>query len=33
VEEIAARAGTVAYELRCGLTQRVRFVHIAGARG
>lgn len=27
VEEIAARAGTVAYELLCGLTQRVRFVH------
>ena len=29
VEEIAARAGTVAYELLCGLTQRVRFVHQA----
>jgi alanine racemase len=28
VEEIAARAGTVAYELLCGLTQRVRFAHI-----
>jgi alanine racemase len=27
VEEIAARCGTVAYELLCGLTQRVRFVH------
>ena len=27
VEEIAACAGTVAYELLCGLTQRVRFVH------
>ena len=27
VEEIAARAGTIAYELLCGLTQRVRFVH------
>ena len=27
VEEIAERAGTVAYELLCGLTQRVRFVH------
>jgi len=27
VEDIAARAGTVAYELLCGLTQRVRFVH------
>ena len=27
VEEIAARAGTVSYELLCGLTQRVRFVH------
>jgi alanine racemase len=27
VEEIAARAGTVAYELLCGLTQRVRFTH------
>lgn len=27
VEEIASRAGTVAYELLCGLTQRVRFVH------
>ena len=29
VEEIAAMAGTVAYELLCGLTQRVRFVHRA----
>lgn len=28
VEEIAAAAGTLAYELMCGLTQRVRFVHI-----
>jgi alanine racemase len=28
VEDIAARAGTVAYELLCGLTQRVRFVHV-----
>jgi alanine racemase len=27
VEDIAARAGTVAYELLCGLTQRVRFAH------
>ncbi|MGH8442614.1 MAG: alanine racemase [Nevskiaceae bacterium] len=27
VESIAERAGTVAYELLCGLTQRVRFVH------
>jgi alanine racemase len=27
VEDIAQRAGTVAYELLCGLTQRVRFVH------
>lgn len=27
VEEIAALAGTVAYELLCGLTQRVRFLH------
>lgn len=27
VEDVAARAGTVAYELLCGLTQRVRFVH------
>ncbi len=27
VEDIAARAGTVSYELLCGLTQRVRFVH------
>lgn len=27
VEDIAARAGTIAYELLCGLTQRVRFVH------
>jgi len=27
VEEIAALAGTVSYELLCGLTQRVRFVH------
>jgi len=27
VEEIAARAGTISYELLCGLTQRVRFVH------
>lgn len=27
VEDIAARGGTVAYELLCGLTQRVRFVH------
>ena len=26
-EEIAAAAGTLAYELFCGLTQRVRFVH------
>jgi alanine racemase len=30
VEEIAQRAGTVAYELLCGLTQRVRFVHEKG---
>jgi len=28
VEDIAAAAGTVAYELLCGLTQRVRFVHV-----
>ena len=28
VEQQAARAGTVAYELLCGLTQRVRFVHV-----
>jgi alanine racemase len=28
VEDIAARAGTVAYELLCGLTQRVRFAHV-----
>jgi alanine racemase len=27
VEEIAERAGTIAYELLCGLTQRVRFQH------
>ena len=27
-EEIAACAGTIVYELFCGLTQRVRFVHI-----
>ena len=27
VEEIAQHAGTIAYELLCGLTQRVRFVH------
>jgi len=27
VEDIAGRAGTIAYELLCGLTQRVRFVH------
>ncbi|HUR41316.1 MAG TPA: alanine racemase [Verrucomicrobiae bacterium] len=27
IEEVAAMAGTVAYELLCGLTQRVRFVH------
>lgn len=27
VEDIAGRAGTVAYELLCGLTQRVRFTH------
>jgi len=27
VEDIAARAGTIAYELLCGLTQRVRFAH------
>jgi alanine racemase len=27
VEEIAGLAGTLAYELLCGLTQRVRFVH------
>jgi alanine racemase len=27
VEEIAHSAGTVSYELLCGLTQRVRFVH------
>jgi alanine racemase len=27
VEQVAERAGTVAYELLCGLTQRVRFVH------
>jgi alanine racemase len=26
-EEIARHAGTIAYELFCGLTQRVRFVH------
>ena len=29
-EEIAACAGTLAYELFCGLTQRVRFVHRNG---
>lgn len=28
VEEIAQHAGTLAYELLCGLTQRVRFVHV-----
>ncbi|MGH8482406.1 MAG: alanine racemase C-terminal domain-containing protein, partial [Nevskiaceae bacterium] len=28
VEEIAGRAGTIAYELLCGLTQRVRFAHV-----
>lgn len=28
VEEIATLAGTLAYELLCGLTQRVRFVHV-----
>jgi alanine racemase len=27
VEEVAQHAGTIAYELLCGLTQRVRFVH------
>ncbi len=27
VEDIAERAGTICYELLCGLTQRVRFVH------
>jgi alanine racemase len=27
VEQVAERAGTVAYELLCGLTQRVRFAH------
>lgn len=27
VEQIAAAAGTIAYELLCGLTNRVRFVH------
>ena len=27
VEDVAARAGTICYELLCGLTQRVRFVH------
>ena len=27
VEEVAACAGTLAYELLCGLTQRVRFTH------
>lgn len=27
VEDIAAAAGTIAYELLCGLTQRVRFAH------
>ena len=26
-EEIAGLAGTVVYELFCGLTQRVRFIH------
>jgi alanine racemase len=26
-EEIARHAGTLAYELFCGLTQRVRFVY------
>ena len=26
VEEIAARAGTIAYELLCGITRRVRFI-------
>ncbi|MGH8506799.1 MAG: alanine racemase [Stenotrophobium sp.] len=29
-EEIAACAGTLAYELFCGLTQRVRFIHKGG---
>lgn len=29
-EEIAACAGTIVYELFCGLTQRVRFLHING---
>jgi alanine racemase len=29
VEEIAAKAGTLAYELMCGLTQRVHLVHEA----
>ena len=29
-EEIAAHAGTLAYELFCGLTQRVRFIHSDG---
>jgi alanine racemase len=27
IEEVAARAGTLAYELMCGLTQRVHLVH------
>lgn len=27
VEEVASHAGTLAYELLCGLTRRVRFVH------
>jgi alanine racemase len=29
-EEIAAQAGTIAYELFCGLTNRVRFQYIGG---
>lgn len=30
-EEIAEKAGTLAYELFCGLTQRVRFRHLNGS--
>ena len=29
VEEIARQAGTIAYELLCGVTQRVRFVEVS----
>ncbi|MEW7980452.1 MAG: alanine racemase [gamma proteobacterium symbiont of Phacoides pectinatus] len=32
VDEIAARAGTIAYELTCGVTQRVEFVEVEGGR-